>query len=214
MQTVVGIFDMEDNARGAIDELRDMGYDPKNISLIMKDVRRANDLGDETGTRVAGGAVTGAATGAAIGGLAGLLIGVGAIAIPGVGALLIGGPLAAAFGLTGAAATTASGAATGALAGGLIGALLSLGIPENQARKYEERIQAGGILLAVPAFDRRTTEVEDIMTDNGATDVNALDLPEAKEDDWAVTGAHDEEDYESRRYAYRHRRMGRRHQIK
>jgi hypothetical protein len=77
------------------------------------------------------------------------LVGIGAIAIPGLGGIFVGGPLAIALGLTGAAATTVSGATTGILAGGLVGALVGLGVPEDVAKTYEERVREGAILLAV-----------------------------------------------------------------
>ncbi len=215
-KTVIGVFDMEDNAQSAIEELRDLGYDPKDMSIIMKDTREAERLGNGSGVNVASGAATGAVTGAVVGGLAGLLVGIGAIAIPGVGAFLIGGPLAVALGLTGAAASTTTGVATGAIAGGLIGALMSFGIPEDQAKRYEERIQAGGILLAVPTIDRRSNEVQDILSENGAADVSALNLPEDYEESDArgVTNAPEDEEYVNSRYAYRHRTLRNQRRIK
>jgi hypothetical protein len=173
---VLGVFSARDNADAAVSELRDSGYDPKHISIVMKNNDNetvVNNAG--TGTDVAGGAATGATTGGVVGALAGLLVGIGAIAIPGVGALLIGGPLAAALGLTGAAATTVSGAVTGALAGGLLGALMGLGIPEEDARVYEQRIQAGGILVAVPARTGESGDAKDILSTNGADQIRTVD---------------------------------------
>jgi hypothetical protein len=174
---VLGLFDGRPEAESAINALESEGYSTKDLSIIMKDTGQAAEIADDTGANVAEGATSGAVTGGLVGALAGLLIGVGAIAIPGIGGLLIGGPLAASLGLTGAAATTASGAVTGALAGGLIGALVGLGVPEDRARVYEDRVKEGAILLAVPtnsdmSFDR----VRSIMEDNGAdnvTDVRA-----------------------------------------
>lgn len=156
MQTIIGVFKDRFEAESAIDDLEDMGYNPKDVSVVVKESFKTSeaDFDSEIGVkggRAAEGAVSGAATGGVLGGLAGLLIGIGALAIPGVGAFLVGGPIAIALGLTGAAATTISGAATGALAGGLVGGLIGLGIPEEEARIYENRIQEGAILLAVPA---------------------------------------------------------------
>lgn len=170
-QVVLGVFDYEDDAKDAIEELKAAGFDTKNISLVMHDTRRGESIAHDTGIHVTGGAVAGATTGAFVGGLAGLLIGVGAITIPGVGALLIGGPLAAALGLTGAAATTVSGAATGAIAGGLLGALLGLGLPEDDAKLYEQRVREGAILVAVPASYDTAEEAMDILEDHDATDI-------------------------------------------
>jgi hypothetical protein len=178
IKTVIGLFTENEDVEGAINELKSRGYNPKDISMIMKDTREAKKIQENTGADVGAGAASGAATGAVVGGIAGLLIGIGAIAIPGVGAFLIGGPLAAALGLSGAAATTASGAMTGALAGGLIGALMSLGLPREEAEHYETRIREGAILLAVPAFEGQEAEVSQAMDKFGASDIKTLHSPE------------------------------------
>lgn len=175
---ILSVFRHKKEAEAAIDHLERRGYDPKDLSIVMKDERGREELARDTGANVAGGAVSGATTGAVIGGIAGLLIGVGAIAIPGIGAILIGGPLAAALGLTGAAAITAEGAITGALAGGLIGGLISLGVPREHAEVYERRVREGHILLVVPAFEDEKDEVMDILHEHGAEDINEVETDE------------------------------------
>ncbi len=176
VKTVIGMFTNNEDAEGALTELQRNGYNPKDISLIMRDTKTAERLSEDTGVDIGEGAASGAATGAVVGGLTGLLIGIGAIAIPGIGAILIGGPLAAALGLTGAAATTASGALTGALAGGLIGALMSLGLPREEAEHYETRIKEGGILLAIPAQTGQDRQVEEILGEFNASDIKTLTM--------------------------------------
>jgi hypothetical protein len=196
VKTVIGLFSDDVDAESAIGALKRRGYDPKDISLIMRDNQRAENIEENTG--VGEGAASGAATGAVVGGIAGLLIGVGAFTIPGIGAVLIGGPLAAALGLSGAAATTASGAMTGALAGGLIGALMNLGLPRDEAAHYEQQIQAGAILLAVPAMEGQEVEAEEVMKQYNATDVKALTI----DTDSAVNrDRRDEEIHTSRAHA-------------
>ena len=181
MKTVIGIFNDFENADEAIDELKQIGYKPKDFSIVMKDREDAQKLRESSGATVADSTMTGVATGAAIGGLTGLLIGIGAIAIPGLGALLVGGPLAAALGLTGAAATTLSGAATGAVAGGLIGALMGLGLSRDEAATYEERVKEGGILLAVPTTNDRADEVRSVLEEYDSTDIKMIDADDAFE---------------------------------
>lgn len=176
-KTIFGVFDRRTGAESALSELENRGYNPKDVSIIMRDAGEAKDVGATTGAHVAQGAVSGATTGGIIGAIAGLLVGIGAIAVPGIGALLIGGPLAAALGLTGAAATTVSGAVTGALAGGLVGALVGLGVPEPEARIYEERVKAGAILVAVPAREGEDTEVRNVLDHAGATNINSVTVP-------------------------------------
>ena len=46
----------------------------------------------------------------------------------------------------------------GAAGGGLLGTLVGLGIPEDTARVYEERIAAGEILVAVEAKNEAEAE--------------------------------------------------------
>jgi hypothetical protein len=168
-------FADEAQADAAIGELVRAGYDPKEISIMMKDsgyVRK----GGIASRAIGEGAVSGVATGGVLGGIAGLLIGVGAIAIPGIGGLLVAGPLAAALGLTGAVATTVSGAVTGALAGGVVGGLVGLGVPKETALAYEERLREGGVLLAVPSRDVDADHAVEILRAHGADQVEAITL--------------------------------------
>ncbi len=169
---VLGIFGSSVDASDAINRLSDLGYDPKDMSIIMRDSRGAGDLAGETAVGdVATGAAAGAVSGAIIGGLAGLL---GAFVIPGLGAFLVGGPIAAALGVTGAAASTVSGVATGAVAGGLIGALSGLGLSDEEARVYERSINQGGILVAVPARRGEGAEVSGVLQEFGATQIKSI----------------------------------------
>jgi uncharacterized membrane protein len=188
-KTILGIFNESDNAEYAINELKDEGYNPKDMSIVMKDRREGERLADDTGADVAGGAVSGAASGAVLGGLAGLLA---SFVIPGLGAFFIGGPIAAALGLTGAAASAASGAATGALAGGLLGALTGLGLTEDEARTYEESINEGGILVAVPARNNEESVVESILSEYGASNIKTINNGEASRE--RGRGMHDDAD--------------------
>lgn len=189
-KTVIGLYLDEDDAQGAIETLQREGFDAKDISLIMRDERRAEEIQNQTG--VGEGAVSGAATGGVIGGLAGLLIGIGAFTIPGVGAFLIGGPLAAALGLTGAVASTATGALTGAVAGGILGALISLGLPKEDAEHYETLIREGAILLAVPVNEREQGVAERIMAEYHATDIKVLDAHTDEETETHTSTEHSE----------------------
>lgn len=168
-------FADEETAEAALGELERAGYDPKEISIMMKDTGYVRK-GGLASRSVGEGAVSGVATGGVLGGLAGLLIGIGAIAIPGIGGMLIAGPIAVALGLTGAAATTVSGAVTGALAGGVVGGLVGLGVPNDAAVRYEERLKEGGVLLAVPSRDVDADHAVEILKAHGADQVEAITL--------------------------------------
>jgi uncharacterized membrane protein len=97
-----------------------------------------------------------------LGGTLGWLVGVGSLAIPGVGPFIAAGPLLAAL----------SGAAIGAAAGGLTGALVGLGIPEYEAKQYEEKIRSGNLLVSVHTenADQRR-RAKEILERNGANDI-------------------------------------------
>jgi hypothetical protein len=138
---VVGVFRTEDDAIDAIKELRSKGYTEDDISVIAQDKKEVKHIHEETGTKAPEGAATGMATGGILGGLGGLLLGAGALAIPGIGPIVAAGPIAAALG----------GAAVGAGAGGIVGALVGLGIPEKEAKEYEEAVEGGDILVLVDA---------------------------------------------------------------
>ncbi|WP_068470332.1 hypothetical protein [Candidatus Protochlamydia phocaeensis] len=120
-------------------------------------------LGTEKHTKAPEGTATGATAGGIIGGTLGLLAGIGALAIPGMGPFIAAGPLMAAL----------SGLGAGGTIGGIIGALVGAGIPEYEAKRYENRLKEGGILLAIRAnTDALAKKAKDLMQKSGAEDVS------------------------------------------
>jgi len=160
-KNLVGVYDTENEAIQAVEDLKRQGYAPEDISVIGKNKDEVNGINDATGTKTEEGLAAGAATGGVLGGLVGLLAGVGALAIPGVGPILAAGPIAA----------TLTGAAVGAGAGGLAGALIGMGIPEEEADRYEGYVKEGKILVVVK---RRENLVGDGHF-NGGANVNLPD---------------------------------------
>src|SRR5215204_6272094 len=143
-RTVVGLFHNQADAERAIQRLKQEGFSESQIGVAIKDRGRQDELVQGTGTQAAEGAATGAIGGGVLGGVIGLLAGVGALAIPGVGPIIAGGTLA----------STLAGAGIGAAAGGLLGALMGMGIPEEDARHFDEGFRAGGTLVTVSAQGR------------------------------------------------------------
>lgn len=166
---VLAAFHNQTDADVVIRELETLGYNPKDISVITK---KESKVIEDTGDGLLEGATSGAVTGGAVGGLAGLLAGAGIF--PALASLMIGGPIAVALGLTGAAATAVSGAVTGAVAGGLIGALVGLGVPEETAAYYDEAVEKGGVVVAVPAAVSEEQKVEDILSAHHAEQVTSV----------------------------------------
>jgi hypothetical protein len=158
--TVVGVFHEPEDARKAIEALKDAGFRSDDIGLLMQDRGRARDLADETGTKAGEGAATGALAGGVLGGLAGWLVGIGALAIPGFGPFIAAGALG----------TALTGAAIGAGVGAVAGALIGMGIPEEEAHWYENEVKGGRTLVTVRA-DGRYDEAQALLRRHGAYDV-------------------------------------------
>lgn len=155
--TVVGLFRDQPSAERAIQRLKAAGFTEGQIGVAVRDPERQQAITEETGTQAAEGAKAGAVSGGVLGGVVGLLAGVGALAIPGIGPIIAGGALA----------STLAGAGIGAAAGGLVGALVGMGIPEEDARHFEQGFQQGGILVTVDA-GARSTEAKQALTESGA----------------------------------------------
>jgi len=56
--------------------------------------------------------------------------------------------------VAGVLASTLTGAGIGAAAGGLIGALMTIGVPEEDARHFDIGLRSGGVLITVDAGAR------------------------------------------------------------
>lgn len=162
--TVAGVFRDSEEARDAINALKDAGFQSSDIGLLMRDRDEARDMAEEMGTHAGEGAATGAVTGGILGGLAGWLVGIGALAIPGVGPFIAAGALGAAL----------TGAAIGAGVGAVAGALVGLGIPKEEAEWYEGEVKSGRTLVTVNA-GTRYNEAREILREYGAYDIEDRD---------------------------------------
>jgi hypothetical protein len=129
---LIATFSDRHQAELYVDALRRAGFKDEEIGVLTPHTEE---------THVEESAVAGAITGGIIGAAAGV---VATGLIPGIGPVLATGLLAGILG----------GAAAGATAGGVLGALISLGIPESDARRYEEEFLAGRTLVAVQAVGR------------------------------------------------------------
>jgi hypothetical protein len=152
-RTVVGVFRSRGAAEGAIRELKGAGFGTEQIGVAMQDEGEQRDLLESTGGQTAEGAATGAVSGGLVGGLIGLI---GSLLLPGLGPVVVGGVLA----------STVAGAGIGAATGGLIGALIGMGVPEADARHFDQGLRAGGTLVTVDA-GMRTVEALDILEHHG-----------------------------------------------
>jgi hypothetical protein len=153
-RTVVGMFTNRHDAEAAIRELKAADFRDDQIGVALQNREEQGDLMETTASRSAAeGAAKGAVSGSLVGGLIGLL---GSLLVPGVGPIVVGGVLA----------STLTGAGIGAATGGIIGALVALGVPETDARHFDEGLRSGRTLVAVGA-GARTPEALVILDRHG-----------------------------------------------
>jgi uncharacterized membrane protein len=161
-QSVFCIANNRGQAERIVERLQAQGFSSSDISVLLPDTGGTGDFGHVKSTKASEGIAVGATTGGVAGGALGLLAGIGALAIPGLGPFIAAGPLMAAL----------SGAAIGATTGGLVGGLVGLGIPEIEAKRYEDKLKKGNYLICAHAKDSKQIEhAEKIFKDAGAEDI-------------------------------------------
>lgn len=179
----VGVFSNRRDVEQALHDLKNAGFGMDRVSVITQDGERDDIAGAEVRDRVGDksdeGAKAGAVTGGALGGLTGLLVGLGTLAIPGIGPIMLAGAAATTL------ATTLAGAGIGAAAGGLLGALIGLGIPEERARVYDERVKRGHYLVIIDGTDAEIASAQAILNHRGVEEFGIYDHPDASN---ATTG--------------------------
>jgi hypothetical protein len=84
--------------------------------------------------------------------------------MPGLGPFIAAGPIMAAL----------AGLGVGGAVGGVTGALIGMGTPEFEAKRYEGRLQKGGILLSVHCdTSGEITRSKEVLKATGAEDVSS-----------------------------------------
>ncbi|MGF1588182.1 MAG: general stress protein [Pleurocapsa sp.] len=158
LQRAIGTFATRQDAEYALQELRDAGFNMDRVSVIAKDAEPETEMGGaevkSASEQAEGGAAVGATAGAATGGIMGLIGGLGVIALPGVGAV-------AELGIV--LANTLLGSGIGAAGGGLVGALIGWGIPEEQARYYDEMLSQGKYIVLMEGTPAEINGAEAIL---------------------------------------------------
>ncbi|WP_414578749.1 general stress protein [Anabaena sp. CCY 9402-a] len=175
----VGVFSNRRDAEQALHELKHSGFPMDRVSVIAQNADRDDDMAgtpvqEKVGNKADEGATTGAISGGVLGGLGGLLVGLGTLAIPGIGPIMLAGATATTI------ATTLAGAGIGAVAGGLLGALIGLGIPEERARVYEERVRRGHYLVIIDGTDAEIAQAEAILHRRGIEEYGVYNSPDAQ----------------------------------
>jgi hypothetical protein len=180
-KSVLGIYSTRNATENGINALRDDDFERADISLLLPENLGPKEIVTEKETKAPEGATVGAGSGAVIGGTLGWLVGIGALAIPGLGPFIAAGPIMA----------TLAGIGVGGAVGGFSGALIGLGVPEYEAKRYEGRLEKGGILLSVHCDSSGEVEkAKRILERSGAEDISVVtesstgskssDTPEAR----------------------------------
>ena len=177
MPNVVGLLDSRSEAHSTVQQLVNSGFDREDISLVSQDTDRESNEG-KTHPGISGsdlsipkddssGALKGAGIGAALGGIGGLLAGIAGLAIPVIGPIVAAGPIAAAL------TAALGGAGVGAATGGLIGALTDMGVPEDEAKRYQDQVGRGKTLVIVRAIDDASADrAAEILEASGAEEID------------------------------------------
>jgi uncharacterized membrane protein len=170
----VGVFARHQEVESAIEELQALGFPMQQVSIIAKDVEaderlaeaRMSDgesptISDRIGeqsvnaTRAVGDTLSATSWG-------GVLVGLSSLAIPSLGIVLAAGSLGVAL------IASMAGVAVGAVATeNLVEALADLGIPENQARVYSDRLQQSYYLLILNGTEEEINHLEDSLHNQG-----------------------------------------------
>jgi len=162
--SVFGIYNSRESVERAVDAFLKSGFTTSDVSVLLPENLGSKPIATHKDTKAPEGATAGGGAGAVIGGTLGLLAGIGALAIPGLGPFIAAGPIMAAL----------AGLGVGGAVGGFAGALIGMGIPEYEAKRYEGRIQKGGILLSVHCdTSDQVKRGKEIMKNTGAEDISS-----------------------------------------
>jgi hypothetical protein len=174
-----GVFPTHQAAEQALNELKASGFPMDNVSILARDADKGEqiagaELTDRIGNKDVGGAtgvVGEVATNSALGSV---LVGLGSLAIPGIGPVIAAGSVATAL-----VATVASTGIEAAAMGRVVTALADLGIPEEQARVYGDRLYQGHYLVMLDGTQDEISRAEAIFGDRGIQDWSVYDSPQA-----------------------------------
>jgi hypothetical protein len=151
-QAVVATYRNHADAETAVRRLAADNLPVEKISIIGRNFETHEAI--QGFYRPADAALDGASQGAWFGGLFGLMMGaMGFFVLPVVGALMVLGPLSGLI----------AGAIGGAGVGALINGLVAVGIPREQALKYQERLKAGEFLVIVHGSMAETARAHEIL---------------------------------------------------
>jgi hypothetical protein len=137
-EQISGLFEDQYTVELLLDDLRNRGLANEDISVLMSESTGNRYFTMKEENKMPEGAAVGGLSGGLIGAAIGSLTLVGTVLLPGSG-FLVAGPLVGAL----------AGGTLGTAAGGLLGALVGMGVPEHEAKFYENALKEDGNILVV-----------------------------------------------------------------
>lgn len=159
MNATIGIYDNHDLAVEAVKELKDGGFPVSQLSImgLMETEVVDNQMHVMPKSSIKAAPL---GVGTVLGTTVGILTGVGLFAIPGVGVLYGAGALIGAI----------AGFDLGLVGGGIASALASVGVKDENTKKYHDALAAGKFLVLVHGHEADVNKAKDILHAHGTHD--------------------------------------------
>lgn len=154
MNSTIGIYENHSKAFDAVRKLKDSGFPVKQISIIGKTETEIMDNDMHVVMPKDPINVKGIGAGTAIGATLGILTGVGVFAIPGFGFLFGAGALVGAI----------AGFDFGLIGGGIASVLGTVGVQDDNVKKYHDVLEAGKFLVVAHGNEAEVQQAKDILT--------------------------------------------------
>jgi hypothetical protein len=162
-KTVVALFEFEEEANRAVEDLVEHGFPRDAIHVVaghgLSHPEEFVSAEENTEAKLIGALGKGLVVGGGAGALAG---GVASLLVPAVGPFILGGALA----------TTFFGASLGGAVGGAMGVLMEAGVDESDARLFESALRHGGVVVTVRTDEAHAREAVRILDSEGALDMD------------------------------------------
>ncbi len=159
MNATIGIYDNHDLAVEAVIKLKEADFPVNQLSIMglsqTEDVDKEMHITPHNPIKTAG-----LGTGTVIGTTLGILTGVGMFAIPGVGFLYGAGALVGAI----------AGFDIGLIGGGIASALTTVGVTDENSKKYHDALVAGKFLVVAHGDQKLVNQAKDLLHEHGTHD--------------------------------------------
>jgi hypothetical protein len=156
---VLALFDDPGSAAAAARDLRGLGIPRERVSIVARSHDEEGVLADAAGASP-GSEIEDSRAASRLGELSGHLLAAIALVMPGIGPIVADGPLAAGLG-----------EAAGHVAGGIARALRQAGLDRAEADRWQQRIEAGAILVGAHVDPAAVPAAHGVFSRSGAASI-------------------------------------------